>query len=215
VAALAREGRFDDLLVESTGISEPLPMAETFTIEDEHGKSPSVTARLDTMITVVDAGVFFDEWAAADGLVGRGVALNGEDEHTGVDLLADQIDFANVVNKNYRVDTETVEGVLRQLNLTAAIVRTERGVVPFDQVLDTALTARLDACLLTDDERALGREVWEAFEDPFPAWTVATEADVECVGPAYAVRRWSNRSQTLASTTAPFTLPKRPLVAHW
>jgi G3E family GTPase len=277
------------------------------------------------MVTVVDAGAFLDEWAAADGLIDRGMALNGEDERTVVDLLVDQVEFANVivVNKIDRVDTETaeaLEAVLRQLNPKAAIVRAERGVVPLDQMLntgrfdmtaasqapgwlavmrgeevpeseeygirsfvyrarrpfhperfwnlihddwpgvfrskgffwlaskyvvvgewsqaggacsyqpaglwwadiptaewptdtealedigrhwrddigdrrqeiviigremdETVLTARLDACLLTDDEMALGREAWEAFEDPFPAWKVATEADVETVAPA-------------------------------
>ena len=117
-------------------------MAETFTFEDAEGQSLSAVARLDTMVTVVDAGTFLDEWTAADGLQDRGMALNEDDERTVVDLLVDQVEFANVIviNKVDRVadDTlEALEAVLRQLNPRAALVRAERGVVPLDAVLNT------------------------------------------------------------------------------
>jgi G3E family GTPase len=142
VAALARDGRFDYLLVESTGISEPLPVAETFTFTDETGTSLSQLARLDTMVTVVDAATFLDEWQAADDLRARGVGLNDEDERTVVDLLVEQVEFANVivVNKVDRVSSEVLdelEGVLRQLNPSAELVRARHGRVPLRTILDT------------------------------------------------------------------------------
>lgn len=144
VAALAREGRFDYLLVESTGISEPLPVAETFTFTDEGGTSLSQLARLDTMVTVVDASTFLKEWQAADDLSARGLALGDDDERTVVDLLVDQVEFANVlvINKVDRVsaaDLDGLEGVLRQLNPAAAIVRARHGRVPLGAILDTRL----------------------------------------------------------------------------
>jgi G3E family GTPase len=144
VAALARAGRFDYLLIESTGISEPLPVAETFTFEDETGASLSSVARLDTMVTVVDAGTFLHEWSNADDLRARTIALNDDDERTVVDLLVDQVEFANVIviNKIDRLDEDgldALEAVLRQLNPRARILRARRGVVPLVQVLDTRL----------------------------------------------------------------------------
>jgi molybdopterin-guanine dinucleotide biosynthesis protein len=88
VSRLAKEGRFDYLLVESTGISEPLPVAETFTFEDESGRSLSETARLDTMVTVVDAKHFLADWQSEDDLRARKVALGDDDERSVSDLLA-------------------------------------------------------------------------------------------------------------------------------
>jgi len=144
VAALARANRFDYLLVESTGISEPLPVAETFTFEDEQGSSLSSLARLDTMVTVVDAGTLLDEWAKADGLRERRLALNDEDERTVVDLLVDQVEFANVIiiNKIDRLDSPSLhalEAVLQRLNPRARILHAHQGAVPLDRILDTRL----------------------------------------------------------------------------
>ena len=87
VGKLAAEGRFDYLLVESTGISEPLPVAETFTFEDEAGKSLSEVARLDTMVTVVDAKNFLADWQSEDDLRARKIALGDDDERSIADLL--------------------------------------------------------------------------------------------------------------------------------
>jgi G3E family GTPase len=118
VARLAREKRFDYLLIESTGISEPIPVAQTFTFEDEQGASLAALCRLDTMVTVVDAANFLSEYQRADSLLERGEALGEDDDRTVTDLLVDQVEFADVIvlNKIDRVDEATrarVEAVLR------------------------------------------------------------------------------------------------------
>ncbi|MFP2926003.1 zinc metallochaperone GTPase ZigA [Pyxidicoccus sp. 3LG] len=142
VARLAREGRFDYLLIESTGISEPLPVAETFTFSDESGQGLSDVARLDTLVTVVDAFNFLKDWEAADGLAERGLAAAEEDERTVVDLLVEQVEFADVLvlNKTDLVSGEDVARlaeVLRRLNPEAHLVTAERGRVPLAAVLNT------------------------------------------------------------------------------
>lgn len=100
VAALAKDGRFDQLVIESTGISEPLPVAETFTFEDEDGVSLSRIARLDTMVTVVDAYNFIRDYGSSDLLGERGESLGEEDTRTVVDLLVEQIEFCDVIVVN-------------------------------------------------------------------------------------------------------------------
>ena len=100
VARLARAGRFDYLLIESTGISEPMPVAETFTFEDEDGKSLSQIADLDTMVTVVDAGNFMKDFGSWDALTDRRMGLDEEDDRNIVDLLVDQIEFARMILSN-------------------------------------------------------------------------------------------------------------------
>ena len=97
VARLAGAGRFDYLLIESTGISEPMPVAETFTFEDEEGTSLSQIAELDTMVTVVDAGSFIDDFGSWADLTDRRMGLDDEDDRNIVDLLVDQVEFANVI----------------------------------------------------------------------------------------------------------------------
>jgi len=144
VGRLAAEGRFDYLLVESTGISEPLPVAETFTFEDEAGKSLSEVARLDTMVTVVDAKNFLADWQSGDDLRARKIALGDDDERSIADLLVEQIEFANVlvISKLDLVspaETERLEGMLHHINPDARIVRAEHGRVPLDTVLGTGL----------------------------------------------------------------------------
>jgi G3E family GTPase len=144
VSRLAREGRFDYLLIESTGISEPLPVAETFTFVDEAGNSLSDLARLDTMVTVVDALNFLKDWQEAQSLRERNAALGEEDERTVVDLLVEQVEFCDVlvINKTDLVspaELEVLEGILRALNPRARIVRACRGQVPLDAVLNTGL----------------------------------------------------------------------------
>jgi G3E family GTPase len=142
VARLAREGRFDYLLIESTGISEPLPVAQTFVFEDEHGVALSQLARLDTMVTVVDASRLLDDLAELTSLGERGEEAEEGDERTVSELLVDQLEFANVivVNKVDLVSEETllrVEGVIRGLNPMATLVRSAFGVVPLDLLLHT------------------------------------------------------------------------------
>jgi len=142
VTELAREGRFDYLLIESTGISEPLPVAETFTFEDETGKSLSEFARLDTMVTVVDAAQFPTDYLSADTLIDRKLELGDEDERQIVDLLVDQVEFADVIVLNKTdllspAELDRLEATLRALNSSAKIVRAERGNVPLGEILAT------------------------------------------------------------------------------
>jgi G3E family GTPase len=142
VARLATEGRFDYLLVESTGISEPLPVAETFTFEHDEGKSLSDIARLDTLVTVVDALAFPADFQSEDDLRNRQLALDEEDRRSVSDLLVEQVEFANVLvlSKVDRVsaqDAARLEAVLRRLNPEARIVRADHGRVPLDAVMGT------------------------------------------------------------------------------
>ncbi|MEM7585019.1 MAG: zinc metallochaperone GTPase ZigA [Acidobacteriota bacterium] len=142
VSRLAQEGRFDYLLIESTGISEPIPVAQTFTFEDEQGISLGDISRLDTMVTVVDAASFLRDYNAAEALQDRGESLGEEDERTVTDLLIDQVEFADVIvlNKLDLVSSDharEVEAILQALNPGAKILRTTRGQVPPGCLLDT------------------------------------------------------------------------------
>lgn len=144
VRRLAAEGRFDYLLIESTGISEPLPVAATFEFRDEAGQSLSDVARLDTMVTVVDAVNLLRDYASADFLSDRGETLGEEDERTLVHLLTDQIEFADVVILNKVADAEPHQGdaalkIIRSLNADAQIIETNHSNVPAARVLDTGL----------------------------------------------------------------------------
>jgi G3E family GTPase len=150
VGNLARQGRFDYLLIESTGISEPLPVAETFTFEAEDGTSLGDLARLDTMVTVVDARAFLDDWQDARTLAERGVGLSADDERNIADLLADQVEFADVLVLNKTdlcdaVELGTLREILRNLNPSADVVEAERGRVPLERVLDTGRFSRQQA----------------------------------------------------------------------
>ncbi len=142
IARLAAERRFDYLLIESTGISEPLPVAETFTFEDEKGQGLHHVARLDTMVTVVDALNFRRQWQECLTLKEAGQSLGEEDERTVADLLADQVEFADVIvlNKTDLVSPEEaaeVKALLHQLNGRAEIVTATRGAAPLDRLLNT------------------------------------------------------------------------------
>ncbi len=144
VTRIAKEGRFDALLIESTGIGEPMPVAATFSFRDEHGFSLSDVARLDTMVTVVDAANFLREYASTDHLSTRGIAVGPEDTRAIVDLLVDQVEFANVlvVTKTDLVsseEAERLEGILHHLNPDARIVRADHGRVRLGDVLKTGL----------------------------------------------------------------------------
>ncbi|MBP2171056.1 G3E family GTPase [Erwinia toletana] len=144
VTRLAKEGRFDQLVIESTGISEPLPVAETFTFADEDGSSLSEVARLDTMVTVVDAGNFLRDYQAHESLQARGESLGEEDQRTVVDLLTDQIEFCDVLvlNKIDLIDAsqrQTLLAILHSLNPRAKVELAEFGRVPLDRLLNTGL----------------------------------------------------------------------------
>ncbi|MEA3259112.1 MAG: zinc metallochaperone GTPase ZigA [Pseudomonadota bacterium] len=142
VKRLAGEGRFDYLVIESTGISEPLPVAETFTFEDESGESLSSVARLDTLVTVVDGVNFPRDLREAADLREKGEHLGEDDERNVADLLVDQVEFCDVllVSKMDLLDDiqrQDVIGMLHALNPDAVIVPISEGRVPLDQVLNT------------------------------------------------------------------------------
>lgn len=144
VGDLARSGRFDTILVESTGISEPMPVAATFDWTFADGTSLSDHARLDTMVTLVDAQGFLRELTAGDRLDARDLEAADGDERSISDLLVDQVEFANVlvVNKTDLVTADQLaklDALLRRLNPSARLLHTRRGVVELADVLDTGL----------------------------------------------------------------------------
>jgi G3E family GTPase len=142
VARLAQEDRFDYLLIESSGISEPLPIAQTFTFEDPQGNDLRKLTRLDTMVTVVGAPDFLDEIQSQEDLADRGQGVTPEDERTVAHLLADQIEFADVIilNKTDLVSKShlaEVRGVLKMMNPRAELIEASFGHVPIEKVLGT------------------------------------------------------------------------------
>jgi len=144
VTRLANEGRFDALLIESTGVSEPMPVAETFTFRDENGRSLSDLAQIDCMVTVVDAPNFLRDFCSQERLKDRAQEIGEADERTIVDLLSDQVEFANVVivNKSDCVcaaDLATVTGMVRSLNPKARVIETSHGAVHPGLILNTKL----------------------------------------------------------------------------
>ena len=139
---LAREGRFDHLLIESTGISEPMPVAATFAVRDEAGFSLSDLTRINSMLTVVDAQNLLRDYCSTDFLRDRGQSLGEDDERNIVDLLVEQIEFADtiVVNKISEVDAaqrSDVLAVIKGLNPGAHVVWADFGQAPLDELLDT------------------------------------------------------------------------------
>ncbi|CAH2900241.1 MAG: Zinc-binding GTPase YciC [uncultured Paraburkholderia sp.] len=142
IRRLAAEERFDAILIESTGVAEPMPIAETFTFVDDDGASLSDVARLDTMVTVVDAFNFLRDYGSADALAERGIAATDEDDRTLVELLAEQIEFCDVlvVNKADLVSADELtrlQRILARINPRAVQVVSRFGAVPLDQVLNT------------------------------------------------------------------------------
>ncbi|MCQ4306471.1 zinc metallochaperone GTPase ZigA [Pseudomonas stutzeri] len=142
VSRLARDGRFDYLLIESTGIAEPLPVAETFTFRDDQGRSLSDLARLDTMVTVVDGVNFLLDFHEAESLASRGETLGEEDERSITDLLIEQVEFADVIliskiDLISSAEREELTAILRGLNTHAEILPMSMGQVPLGRILDT------------------------------------------------------------------------------
>ena len=157
VRRLAAERRFDYLLIESTGVSEPMPVAATFDFRDEADQSLSDVARLDTMVTVVDAFNFLRDYASRDRLADRGETAGQGDDRTVVDLLVEQVEFADVIVLN-RTDLVSADdlgrlrGIIATFNPQARIVDAEQGAVALDTVLDTGLFSY---------ERAQGAAGWQ------------------------------------------------------
>ena len=144
VTSLANQGRFDYLVIESTGISEPLPVAETFTFADENGISLSDVADLDTMVTVVDAVNFLKDYEEAKYLKDKGESLGEDDERSVADLLVDQVEFSDLilVSKTDLVDAQNLKkliAIIKTLNTKAKIIPIIKGEVELDEVLNTGL----------------------------------------------------------------------------
>ncbi len=160
VTRLAREGRFDALLIESTGISEPMPVAATFSFRDERGFSLADVARLDTMLTVVDAAGFLREYSSTDDLADRGIGLGADDQRAIVELLIEQVEFANViviskVDLVSREEVQQLEAILHHLNPGARIVHATEGRVPCEHVLETGLFDEATAAMSSGWAREL------------------------------------------------------------
>ena len=156
VRTLAEAGRFDYLVIESTGISEPLPVATTFSFRDEDGVSLGDVARLDTMVTVVDALNLLADYSSQDFLADRGESMGEEDTRSLVGLLVEQIEFADVVivNKASSVSAEqlaTVKKLVASLNADAVIVTADQARVDLDLVLATGMF---------DEEKAARHPLW-------------------------------------------------------
>ncbi len=144
VARLASDGRFDYLLIESTGIGEPLPVAATFHFELPGGDRLEEVARLDTMVTVVDCLNFLKDFDEQRDLTERGIGASDDDERMIVDLLVDQVEFANVILLNKTdvappTEVARIEAIIRQLNPEARLIRTVRGRVAPQNILETGL----------------------------------------------------------------------------
>jgi G3E family GTPase len=144
VRRLAAEGRFDYLLIESTGISEPMPVAATFAVRDESGFSLGDVARLDTMVTVADAATLVADFGSPDMLLDRGEVTGDGDERALVDLLTEQLEFADVIvlNKVDRVDAagrHQALALVKALNPSARIVEATHGRVPLREIVGTGL----------------------------------------------------------------------------
>jgi len=150
VATLAQQNRFDYLLIESTGISEPLPVAETFTFTDENGHSLSDLTRLDTMVTVVDGVNFLTDYQEAQWIGERENNIAEEDERAITDLLVEQVEFADVILVSKtdlisQVAYQELAAILRSLNTQAKILPMRMG----------------------DDELAQGPIIWQQWAEPF------------------------------------------------
>ena len=144
VAELAKSEKFDYLLIESTGISEPLPVAETFTFEDEDGISLSDVSKLDTMVTVVDAVNFLKDFDQAKYLQEVGESLGEDDERSVADLLVDQVEFADVIliskiDLVKKTDINKLTTILKTLNTRAKIIPISNGNINIDEILNTGL----------------------------------------------------------------------------
>ncbi len=144
VSRLSREEKYDYLIIESTGISEPMPVAETFAFADSQGKTLLNQSRLDCMVTVVDAPNLIRNLEGSDSLKERAMELNESDERTVTDLLIDQIEFANVIIMNKcdlvdKAEQKRLRRFLKELNPDARIIKSVEGQVPLGAIMDTEL----------------------------------------------------------------------------
>ncbi|GJE16287.1 zinc metallochaperone GTPase ZigA [Methylobacterium marchantiae] len=184
VRRLSEEGRFDYLLIEGTGIAEPLPVASTFSFRDEDGAALSDVARLDTMVTVVDAVNLLRDYGSSAFLRDRGETAGEEDARTLVDLLVEQIEFADVIVVNKADDVgedqlALVRAVVRGLNADARIVEAAYGRVPLGDILETGLFS---------EEKAQEHPLW--FKELYGAHEHVPETEEYGIGSfVYRARR--------------------------
>jgi G3E family GTPase len=198
IKRLAGEKRFDAILIESTGVAEPMPIAETFTFVDDDGVSLSDIARLDTMVTVVDAFNFLRDYGSADALSERGIAATEEDDRTLVELLIEQIEFCDVlvVNKADLVSADELtrlQRILARINPRAVQVVSRFGEVPLADVLNTGRF---------DFDEASSAPGWLASLIPNACGRCCTKN-----GRAYCVPRASSGSRR--ATTSPVRFRRR------
>jgi len=150
VRRLASTGRFDYLLIEGTGIAEPLPVAATFSFRDENGAALCDVARLDTMVCVVDAVNLLADYRSGEFLADRGERRDGDDERKLVELLVEQIEFSDVVIVNKAGDVppamlSEVRRVVAALNPDARVIEAVFGQVPLSAIMDTGLFSEAKA----------------------------------------------------------------------
>jgi G3E family GTPase len=165
VLRLAGQGKFEYLLIEPTGVSEPMPVAQTFSLPSRPGgRVLDEIARLDTLVTVVDAKNFLEDFGSLDEVADLGLEGEVDDTRDIAELLAEQVEFANVivVNKADLVDEEDVEGLkalLQELNPGARVVAAEHGRVPLETILNTGLFDMEEVAQSRGWVRALNAEV--------------------------------------------------------
>ena len=216
---LASQNKYDYLIIESTGISEPMPVAETFFFEDESGKKLSNVARLDTLVTVIDAKNFLNELDEADYLKDRDLQAGDEDTRTIADLLVEQVEFANVlvINKSDLVskkELESLKSLTRKINSSAKVLTCQHGNLQPDSILNTGLF---------DIEQTREHDQW--MKTPLEA----KESETEEFGissfvykrraPFHPERFWqliSNRWEGVVRSKGSFWIASRPdLVGVW
>jgi len=170
VRRLAIEGKFDYLLIESTGVSEPMPVAETFFFRDELGSALEDVARLDTMVTVVDAFNFRRDYASPDRLPNRKLEVEEGDERSIVNLLIDQVEFADVIILNKldlvsEADKAEVLAMVKALNGKAVVLQCSNGAVEMREILDTGLFSYDEASQTPDWLKAIYEEPMSETEE--------------------------------------------------
>ncbi len=144
ISRLADEGKYDGILIESSGISEPLPVAETFTFTDENGLTLHNKARLDTLVTVVDSNNFLGQFASTETLSDKNMGVGSEDHRTIVHLLIDQIEFANIIlltktDITAENKVKQIRKIIEKLNPGAEVYETKNGDIPLKNIFDTGL----------------------------------------------------------------------------
>ncbi len=216
---LANQNKYDYLIIESTGISEPMPVAETFFFEDESGKKLSNVAQLDTLVTVIDAKNFLNELDEADYLKDRDLQAGDEDTRTIADLLVEQVEFANVlvINKSDLVsqkELESLKSLAKKINSSAKVLTCQHGNLQPDSILNTGLF---------DIEQTREHDEW--MKTPLDA----KESETEEFGissfvykrraPFHPERFWqliSNRWEGVVRSKGTFWIASRPdLVGVW